>query len=131
MRTLLFIILLSGIACEHNNPAGQNDKPVIIPEITIISRYNILWYTDSLLEDLIFPSMPHCDSSFPCVTVSTGALDYSCTPLPDTIWGILEHDFFSAETLHCICDTCRVINDTSGYSIQRYRDSLNTECSKM
>ena len=129
---LIFPVAALCMFCNESFINNTPDSgPSIIPQISIVSNSRIYWYSDSLLEELIYPSINNCTPGTPCAIVSTGPWDYTCTLLPDTIWGIIDHDFFSSETLFCHSDSCWAINDTVVYSISNYKSwQANALCSK-
>lgn len=124
------VILLSLLLfCNSDNPSSvPNNRSVFpFPQITIQSSYSLMWFRDSLFQEFIYPSVYHCTQESPCIY----SLNYTCTVLPDTLWGILHRmDDGSNETLFCYSDFAYVKNDTIVYDMQTYLSGLfNAICS--
>lgn len=119
MSSFLLLVFSQIILCTKSPVTVQN-KPGIIPDITIQSGTRVYWFRDSLLEHTIYPSVVHCTPGMPCGFFSMGPWDYTCTVFPDTLWGIVDHDLFPSETLFCHSDSAWVLHDTTVYDLANY-----------
>ena len=127
-----FPALAALISCNESPTNTEQDKPGIVPDITIQSNARKFWFRDSLLEDMIYPSTVHCTPGQPCAIIfGPKGFDYTCTTFPDTFWGIIEYDLFPSETLFCHSDSAWVLHDTTIYSMKRYLgEQSNALCSE-
>jgi len=130
-RFFLISAVLFLLSCDEAPTGSDQDDTGIRPVITINPTARTYWFTDSLFESFLYPSIIDCVPGQPCLIVSTGAWDYTCTVFPDTFWGIIRYDIFPAETLYCHSDTCWVRNDSVVYNMAPYFQSkANAICSE-
>ncbi|NLE00503.1 MAG: hypothetical protein GX640_11575 [Fibrobacter sp.] len=110
--TIVFLFLF----CIDSSNNGTTMRPLI----TIDNNARPVWYRDSSFGQIIYPSVSHCINGQICGFATSGAWDYTCTPFPDTFWGIIEYDFSSTDTVICYSDTARSLHDTTIISLKSY-----------
>jgi len=127
---------------ESSNHTGEDDlrrwldtskTQDIDFEVTIQDGGTILWFSDPDFGDFIIPmkwraELDTCaDTTHPCVVVSS-VMDYRCTVLPDTLWGIIKRQYSQPlEMLVCVGDYCRSYEGEI-YDIRKYRANLISSC---
>lgn len=126
-KPIFFIPLLALIACTFCSAPQSPITPETPPPK--LSRLNqnirIIWYTDSLLTDVIFP---YCfiNASGGGVVTFPYVWDYTGTALPGTFWGTVEAYFTGGplDTLNCLNDTAWTRHSSTIYDVRQYKASL-------
>jgi hypothetical protein len=128
--SFLFVAFTAALlSCNDPPSAPVRTTPLIIPQLTLLDPSFIYWCRDSLFEDLIYPAVAHYSPDNPVLLI--GALDYTCTILPDTCYGIAVFQIADPDTLTCFGDTCWIRGDTAAYDMRSYREKLaNALCSE-
>jgi hypothetical protein len=130
---LLAVMLI--LACSPLPDIPPEPEPEPEPELDfeiVIKDDGVLrWYSDPDFSDFILPEawrddVERCgDTIYPCVIAST-VLNYQCTVLPDTIYGLIVRPY---DKLFCVRDTCRSLRqDGVEYDIKAYRNNMLELC---
>jgi len=128
---IIFVILACNTPTQPPPPETQTEEPLTF-DVVIQDGLVLQWYSDPAFDDYIIPAewqkdLDHCEDTQkdPCAIV-TSVIDYRCTVLPDTLYGLIVRPY---DKLECIADTCRSLFDIDVvYDIRAYRERMIDIC---